>query len=424
MFSKLKPSILSTIFVFSIIAICAGNLTAQISAVNAKNFVGSKLNATVSTQQINDRMKTVFGASALPQATKSVDLYKVSYSSLNEKGSSVVLSGLVALPKNEAPKGLVVFAHGTFADRNLSPSRYTGKATASETELAILAFTSGGYGVAMPDYLGLGDDKGFHPYPVALTNSVSTIDIIQPARTVAARQNVALGSRLFITGYSEGGAVAMWAVRELEKKTGAEYKVTAAAPLSGPYDLSGTTRKWILSPAANQTEFGVRLYLLSYMAYAFHKNKGLKLTDYFKPAMALTISQAYKTNRTDEDIIKRLVVAATLMRAKNSVENVITDRFKRALESLDRSDPVIKELERNDTFDWSPRTKMLLVNLENDFVVDPGNTDITYRTMRKRGVNQRLISQYVIRDKNLNHITGVPTALVEARKFFDKESGN
>lgn len=335
------------------------------------------------------------------------------------------MTGLVALPKNEAPKGLVVFAHGTFADRNLSPSRYAGKPTASETEQATLAFASGGYAVAMPDYLGLGDDvKGFHPYPVGQTNSVSAIDIIEPARLIAFRQNVALGSGLFVTGYSEGGAVAMWAVRELEKKTGAEYKMTAAAPMSGPYDLSGTTRKWILAPAANQTEFGVRIYLLSYMAYAFHKNKGLKLTDYFKPAMALTVSQAYKTNRSDEDIIKRLVVAATLMRAKNSIDNVITDRFKRALENLDRSDPVIKELERNDTFDWAPRTKMLLVNLENDFVVDPGNTDVTYRTMRKRGVSQRLISQYVIRGKNLNHITGIGTALVQARKFFDKELGN
>lgn len=419
MFQKRR---LSAIFLLMIFTFCAGKISAQNNS-GAGNFVSSKLNATLSAQQINNRMKTVFGATALPQATKAVDLYKVSYRSLNEAGNPIVLTGLVALPKTGAPKGIVVFAHGTFADRNLSPSRYAGKPTKSEAEQAILAFASGDYAVAMPDYLGLGDDtKGFHPYPVGLTNSLSAIDIIQPARLVAKRQNVALGSKLFITGYSEGGAVAMWTVRELEKRTGAEYFVSAAAPMSGPYDLSGTTRKWILAPAANQTEFGVRLYLLSYMAYAFHKNKGLKLTDYFKPAMALTVSQAFKTNRTDENIIKRLVVAATLMWAKNSIENVITDRFKRALENLDRSDPVIKELEKNDTFDWRPRTKMMLVNLENDFVVDPGNTDVTYRTMRKRGVSQKLIEQKVLRDKNLNHITGVSPALVEARKFFDKES--
>lgn len=74
MFPKLKRSKLSTIFIlFLISTICAGNSAAQISVVSAKNFVGSKLNATVSAQHINERMKTVFGASALPQATKAVD---------------------------------------------------------------------------------------------------------------------------------------------------------------------------------------------------------------------------------------------------------------------------------------------------------------------------------------------------------------
>lgn len=191
-------------------------LTAAASAQS--NLVSSKFNGVIAAAEINQRIKTVFRNPDLPQAANAVDLYKVSYRSRNDKNAPVVLTGLVALPKTEAPKGLVIFNHGTTTDRNMSPSRYTGGKATTETELAILAFASGGYAVAMPDYLGLGDEKGFHPYPLGAINQLSAVDIIAPARALARRQNVALGSRLFVTGYSEGGAVAMWAARELEIK--------------------------------------------------------------------------------------------------------------------------------------------------------------------------------------------------------------
>lgn len=410
-------------FLLASVTIFAESVSAQsnkLPIANAADFVSSKFNGTLSANQISQRMKAVFGASALPSAAKAIDLYKVSYRSQNEKGASVILTGLIALPKNDAPKGLVIFNHGTTANRELSPSRWRGKANSSETETAILAFASGGYAVAMPDYLGLGDDKEFHPYPLGAINSRSASYLIEPARIVAARQGVTVGSHLFVTGYSEGGAVAMWTVRELEKKSGNQYNITAAAPMSGPYDLSGATRKWLLASPTDQAGLVTRLYLLSYIVQSFHKNHGVKLTDYFKPSMALTISQAYKTNRSDKDIIKRLALAATLMRSKNSLENVLTNRFVEALQKSDVRDPIIKGLKDNDVYDWSPRTPLLLVNLEEDKIVDPDNTDKAFRTMRNRGVESDIISRFIIKDKNLNHITAAAPALLQARHFFDE----
>ncbi len=386
-------------------------------SAQSNNLIASSLNGQMTAAQINRRAKMAFGDS-VTTADKIVELYKITYRSLNDKNAPVIVSGLVALPKNDAPKGLVVFNHGTTADRQRSPSLYNGEANASETELAILAFASGGYAVAMPDYLGLGDEKGFHPYPLGAVNSVSAIDIIIPARALARQKNVALDAKLFVTGYSEGGGVAMWTARDLERKSSvAQYRLTASAPLSGPYDLSGTTRKWLLAPTKEAEPFLTRLYLLSFMAQYFHKNRGAKLTDYFKPAMALTVAQAYKTNRKDEDIIKRLGVAAVLMRAGNSLENVITPRFKKALEQFDRSDSVINELQKNDAYDWTPRTPMLLVNLEGDAIVDAGSTEKAFETMKNRS---NLVRQYVIKDASLNHITAAAPAILQARLFFDQ----
>ncbi len=390
----------------------------QSVGLNDGNFVSSTRNGMMTVAEVNGRIQKEFGTSVSPTA-EAIELHKVSYRSRDEKNRAVVLTGLVALPRGGAPKGLIIFNHGTLVNSALAPSRFTGKSNASEAELAVLAFASGGYAVAMPDYLGLGDHKGAHPYPLGAVNSRSVVDIIEPARTIGKRQNVEIGSRLFVSGYSEGAAIGMWIVRDLEHKSGVASEVFAAALMSGSYDLSDTTRKWLLASPTDQQEFVIRLYLTSYMVHYFHKSIGVKLTDYFKPSMAFTISQAFKGGVSDKNIIKRLALAATLMRSKNSLGNVITPRFKNALETLDTSDPVIREMQKSDCYDWSPRTRMLLIRLQGDKVVDPANTEKTMRTMRRRGVRADTLQQYVVKDTSLNHITAVAPALAQARRFFD-----
>ena len=391
-----------------------------LTAASAQNLVSFNRTGTMTVAQTNRLIVQKFGSAVAPTSA-ALDLYKISYRSRDEKNRAVVLTGLVVIPRGGAPRGMVVFNHGTIADRAKSPSRFTGKSNKSEAETATLAFASGGYAVVMPDYLGLGDHTGPHPYPLGAVNSRSAVDIIAPAREVVRRLRAEVGARLYVSGYSEGGAIGMWMVRELEKMPGAETRVTAAALGSGPYDLSGVTRKWILESPSSQEEFVVKLYLTGYMIDYFHKSRGVKIVDYFKPTMAFAIDQAFKRgNLTDEAIIKRLALTAVLMRAKNSFDNVITPKFKRALETLDTSDPLIAEMVNSDCFDWSPRTKMLLINLVKDQVVIPENTARAIEAMRRRGVGENLVRQSVINDASLNHVTGMAVAMAQSRRFFDE----
>ncbi len=401
------------VFVFLIVGLLS------VTAAYAQTLVNFSRNGTMTIAQTNQLITKIFGGAVAPTSA-ALELYKINYRSRDEKNRAVVLSGLLVFPRGGAPKGLIVFNHGTIADRKRSPSRFTGKPNDSEAQTATLAFASGGYAVVMPDYLGLGDHAGAHPYPLGAVNSRSAVDIIAPAREVARRLKAEIGSRLYVSGYSEGGAVGMWTLRDLEKMTGGEYEVTAAALGSGPYDLSGVTRKWILESPSSQEEFVVKLYLTGYMVNYFHKSRGIKIVDYFKPTMAFAINQAFKGNLTDEAIIKRLALTAVLMRAKNSFDNVITPKFKKALETLDTKDPLISELLRSDCYDWSPRTKMLLINLVNDKVVIPENTAKAIETMRRRGVGANLLRQYVVNDSSLNHVTGMPVVMAQARRFFDE----
>ena len=388
-------------------------------SVFGQRLVSSAPKGIMPTRQTNIRLAKAFGSYAVAPATDDIVLHKITYTSRDEDNRPVNLTGLMAWPRGGAPNGLVVFCHGTIQDRDNSPSLWKGKENGSEAETAVLAFVTGGYAVIIPDYLGLGDHKATHPYPRNIINSQSAVDIIAPARALARQKNYRIDPKLYVTGYSEGGGVAMAAMQKLEKLNGAMYRVERAAPASGPYDVSGATREFMLVQPTDQAGFVVRVYLLSYAAYYLRKHSNVKITDYFKPAMANSIWLNYNRNPSDENLIKALGVTALLMRAKNDLRNVITPRFLRAMQTLDRRDPLVAALLNDNVYDWAPQTPMLLINLEGDGVVNPENTINAINAMRRRGVGRDSLWRYIIRDGSLNHVTAVPAAMSAARAFFD-----
>ena len=95
---------------------------------------------------------TFAGVDGIP-VENSVDCYRMQYSVGN--GSEVIqLSGLLALPRNVAPRRLVSFQHGTSTTRTAVPSQLDGTGLA-----AAIAFAGNGYALIAPDYPGLGDSS-------------------------------------------------------------------------------------------------------------------------------------------------------------------------------------------------------------------------------------------------------------------------
>lgn len=395
------------------------SLAVSLSAFSQDALVSARLSDTMTAEHFNQRLAEVYATQTPEPLRGSLSLYKVTYRSRDANGRAAVLSGLVVVPTAGAPKGIVVFNHGTTVYNEHMPSRHNLKMQGTEPDTALMAFGSGGYAIAMPDYIGQGDHTGGHPYPASVVNARAGIDLIKPARSLFDKLKINIGSALYITGYSEGGGVAMAQMREIERLRDPSIEVTAAAPASGPYDLSGTTREFMLEQPTDQVGFVIRLYLLGDLVYYLHKNKGVKIVDYFKPSMAFTINNAYGGNVKDEDIIKRLGVTAVMMRAQNSLFNVVTPRFKLAMETMDLRDPAVKLLKDNDCYDWTPRTKILLINLEGDTIVSPKNSEVAFNTMRRRGVTASTLRRSIIVDPDLNHLTAVPEALLRARQFFD-----
>src|ERR1700689_5673460 len=170
-----------------------------------------------------------------------VDFYYIKFWTVGGAGETTESSGALMVPTGAAPtcsgpRPIVLYAHGTWTDKSGNIADITNTSTPSPTnnEDVIIAATyaAQGYIVVAPNYAGYDiSTLGYHPYLDAAQQSGEMIDALAAARTALPNTFAAATSDsgvLFITGYSEGGHVAMATQRALEA---AGKTVTAAAPM-------------------------------------------------------------------------------------------------------------------------------------------------------------------------------------------------
>ena len=232
--------------------LCACGSSSQTSAVSPSTAHGTlavnppfriaSLNAATFQAELG---ATSTGAQLLKIAGTpacGVDFYYVKFWTVGGAGEATESSGALmvptgAVPTCSGPRPIVLYAHGTNTDKTLNIADIT---IASNTEGVLIAamFAAQGYIVVAPNYAGYDiSTLGYHPFLNAEQQSGEMIDILAAARTALPKTLSAATSdsgKLFITGYSEGGHVAMATQRALEA-SGAV--ITGAAPMSGPYAL-------------------------------------------------------------------------------------------------------------------------------------------------------------------------------------------
>src|SRR5579863_5076965 len=171
-----------------------------------------------------------------------VDFYYVKFWTVGGAGETTESSGALMVPTGAAPacsgpRPIVLYAHGTNTDKNLNIADITNT---SNTEGVLIAamFAAQGYIVVAPNYAGYDiSTLGYHPYLNAEPQSGEMIDILTAARTALPKTFSSATSdsgKLFVTGYSQGGHVAVATQRALQA---AGATVTGVAGMSGPYEI-------------------------------------------------------------------------------------------------------------------------------------------------------------------------------------------
>lgn len=172
-----------------------------------------------------------------------VDVHQIRYNTLDPAQAATISSGALMIPTgtNAACQGarpMLVYTHGTSAEKSYNIADLTNSDNA-EGLLIAAAFAAQGYIVVAPNYAGFDTSTlPYHPYLHAEQQAKDTFDALTAARSAlptSTAPTITDGGQLFITGYSQGGHVAM-ATHRLMQTNGAT--VTASAPMSGPYALA------------------------------------------------------------------------------------------------------------------------------------------------------------------------------------------
>lgn len=173
--------------------------------------------------------------------TCTVDFYDVTFWTKGGTGEATKSSSALMVPSGgngcSGARPILLYAHGTQFNKLINIADVTDPAN---TEGALLAamFAAHGYIVVAPNYAGYDiSTLGYHPYLNAVQESGEMIDALAAARSVLPHTLTASttdSGKLFLSGYSEGGYVAM-ATEHLLEANG--KTVTASAPMSGPYAL-------------------------------------------------------------------------------------------------------------------------------------------------------------------------------------------
>jgi Prolyl oligopeptidase family len=206
----------------------------RVASVDAATFQ-AQLGATPTGAQLLE----VAGAPAC-----GVDFYYIRFWTVGALGEATESSGALMVPTGAAPacsgpRPIVLYGHGTQFEKSFNIADAT-KFTTTNAEGAVVAatFAAQGYIVVAPNFAGYDiSTLGYHPFLNATQQSGEMIDALAAARTALPTTFAASTSdngKLFVTGYSAGGYVAMATQRAMEA-TG--QPVTAAAPMSGPYAL-------------------------------------------------------------------------------------------------------------------------------------------------------------------------------------------
>src|ERR1700681_437852 len=189
-----------------------------------------------------------FGAQALAQVlalsgvpTCDVHVFHIEYNTVGGANESTTASGALMVPSGassscQGARPIVLYAHGTSTERNFNIADLTNQHNAEGILLAAF-FAARGYIVVAPNYAGYDTSTlTYHPFLVADQQSKDMIDALTAARSaVPTISQVSDNGQLFITGYSQGGYVAMATHRAMQA---AGMTVTASAPMSGPYALA------------------------------------------------------------------------------------------------------------------------------------------------------------------------------------------
>jgi hypothetical protein len=306
-------------------------------------------------------------------ARHGVDLYRINY-----RTAGTTASALVALPRSDARRlPTVAWLHGTRAYRG-----YTGSMDNNLDRAAAVQFAAAGYATSAPDYLGLGEGPGHHPYMVERPTVTASIDALHATRELAARHGVRLNRDVAVTGFSQGGNAAMQIGRALQEGAGGYFRTNGIASLSGPLDIRGAELPAVFD---GRLDGRSAAFYLGYVMVAWHRQYGLwdSPSEAFLAPYDQMIETLFDGEHREEDIFAALPATPEELFTPEYVAKIKnqTGELRRILAANDRA-----------CRDWRPRVPVRLFTSTGDRDASTDNTWNCAAQLSESGAHAQVVN--------------------------------
>jgi pimeloyl-ACP methyl ester carboxylesterase len=368
---------------------------AQGPPAEAGRLIGSpRLIRTFSADDIRQWFKGEHIPRVIFAAKYSLKVYEILYYTKHADGRLVKASGLLYVPEDD-PKSspLLIYNHGSYACRDIY---FNGK----DEQVICMAFATDGYVVLCPDYIGMGEGEGNQMLLNASTEAGATVDMLLAIQSLLPTLPARLSKTLFLAGYSQGGHASMATYRLLQEKYKDRFPVTAASPMSGPYDVEGTVYNARLLPNENP------VYLMLLLASYYESRDSMSQMGRALVHPYDSIIPPLMNGEWPEEVINSLLPDTCMKCVK-------PDLFK---EFENVNSPLRQYLRANNVYDWRPESPTELCYCMHDEQVPYRNSLTAYNAMKKNG--STTVQTWLV-GRKFRHINCASFAVVYTKMFFD-----
>lgn len=371
-------------------------------------------------------------------AVCSVVVYRLRYDTRGGRGEAVTSSAAVLLPRGPAaacggPRPLVGYARGTAFVRETDMARLElGEADAVA---AATIFAAQGYALVALNYVGYaGSSASYHPYYELTSQAGDMIHAIRAARAQTAALGLVEDGRLFLTGYSQGGAVVLATQRAIEQQpAGQRLRLTAVASSAGATMIGDMAQRVFAGqPSIGATGF-LPLLVSSYQqSYGGIYERAADV--YAAPFEAIAQPGRLPGEQGYPQLLASGQLPQALFDRGDGKPFLVNPAFQRAF-NADPQNPFRQALVRNNLNGWTPKAPLQLCHGRQDALVTFDNTKTVYDDFKARGsAAVRLIDleglpafvaalDVASRDAPRAaryHFVGMPFCQAEARAYFEQ----
>jgi hypothetical protein len=298
----------------------------------------------------------------------SINLYKIIYRT-TYKGQPILASGIFSFPANISDTvPVMIVGNGLiFADEDAPsefhlPNNYTG----------FEFIATMGYFTLIPDMIGFGSSKDLlfpiHNYE---HSAKTMIDFIFASEEFIKRKRIPVNQKRFLTGYSQGGYIALATLKMIEENPALGIKIDATAIGAGGFNLVS-----LLHNSITKNTYPAPSHLVLLLtSYNIMHDWNRPLSDFFQEPYAHTIPNLLTGKYNRQEIEQHLAF---------SFDSLLKPKFVYDIKNNNETN-LINALVENSIDNWAPRGKLKIIHSINDDIIPVSDSRETYENMIAKG---------------------------------------